>query len=49
MIRDADYLARLRSVGSQPLLLSGAEFGASMARYNAKVRELVRLLAITPT
>jgi len=49
VIRDADYLARLRSVGSQPLLLSSAEFAASMARYNAKVRDLVRLLAISPT
>jgi tripartite-type tricarboxylate transporter receptor subunit TctC len=48
VLKDPDYIARLRAVGSQPLALSSAEFGAMMERYGTRVRDLVAQLGITP-
>ena len=49
VLRDPEYLARLRAAGSLPFAMSAADFGALIARYGDGVRDLVRRLAIVPS
>jgi len=49
VLRDPEYLARLRAAGSLPFAMSAADFGALIARYGDGVRDLVRRLAVVPS